>query len=271
MLLSIIIPGKNDSFRSLNALKFNIQQTIQNLKNLKIDDVEIILCDWGSEIKLIDSLITEKHPQFKCLYVSPEITKKYNGEAEYSIVHPLNAGFRKSSGKYVIFWDSDCFVPEYSFLKLYEFVKNMDANNDKKFYWGSRYHIPKSIHENANSTKDITEYILSNNNLSHDKIDNDNFRGCSISIIMNRELWESSTGWWEKLIYWGWQDIEFHYRLLQKYEYGGDLDHTEIKFYHFAHDTMHANKKINPYINSELFEANDKSWGLIEEKLELLT
>lgn len=276
MLLSIIIPGKNDNFRSSNSkvIKFNIENSINNIKKMNIDDVEIVLCDWGSEEKIIDSIVSERHNNFKCVYVPPNITEKYNDGSSYSIVHPLNTSFRNSIGEYVIFWDSDCFLTDIDFKNLYAFVKNMKEKNDMSFYWGSRKNVPYENYSFMQSSDELEKYLKTNPKLHEDSmINNGSFGGCGISMLMNRMLWESSTGWWEKLQHWGWQDIEFHNRLLRKYNFGGNLTDFGINFYHLMFDKKglkHPNFKMNPQINSLDFEANDSSWGLNGEQLEIL-
>jgi hypothetical protein len=296
MLLSILVPGKNDNFRKSNSkvLKFNLEQTIHNIKDLGVDDVELVLCDWGSpkEKRIVDDIVKTKHINFKCVYVSPEIAQKYNGEWNYSIVHPINTAFRHSTGKYVIFWDSDCFHTLEDFKKLYEFVQNMDKTNDLKFYWGSRHHLPYSNYSNFDRPKELENYLI--NNLSNLKFNIEGtemyntgnipgmemggFYGNGISMLMNRMLWESSTGWFEELPYWGFQDVEFHNRLLQRYKHGGDLAKFGINFYHLLpndnhmdfNNDKHPNMKMNKHHGSEKFEANPPSWGLSNEMLEVI-
>lgn len=288
MLLSILVPGKNDNFRRSNSkvLKFNLQQIIQNIKDTGVDDVELVLCDWGSEKKIVDEIITEKHPNFKCVYVPPEIAQKYNGDWSYSIVHPINTAFRKSSGKYVIFWDSDCFQTLESFKNLYTFVKSMDESDDLKFYWGSRNNVPYSKYFSFEEPNELVNYLNTKPQLETDLMYNDGrhpgveinaFIGFGISMLMNRNLWENSTGWFEELTYWGVQDIEFHNRLLLKYQYGGDLSQFGINFYHLLpsettafDEYKHPNMKMNPHRWSENFEANPFNWGLADEVLEII-
>ena len=270
MLLSILIPGKNDEhFNAFERLSHNLKKTISNLEITNFKDVEVVLCDWGSEVKITDKLNIETNSNFKCVYVDPSITQKYNREAKYSIVHPINTAFKNSTGKYVIFWDSDCFVTLKDFISLYNFVKKMDQENDMSFYWGSRYHIPYEVHNNASDITEIENY-LDTTDLSlipHDKIDCNNFMGMSISILMNRELWETSTGWWEELVYWGWQDIEFHSRLRQRYNFNGDLEDHGINFFHLNHHGVTVIRHTNHHMNSSVFEANGEVWGLSNEQL----
>lgn len=277
MLLSILIPGKNDDYRvnTKKVLQFNIQQTLFNIEKLGCNDVEVVLCDWGSQEKILDILPIHKPNYFKCVYVSPEIAQKYNNGYSYSIVHPINVSFRYSSGKYVVFWDSDCFVPYETFELLYKFVKKMDENNDLTFYWGSRFDVPFDSYFPFNNIEEFNLFLnTTEQTFYNDRIrTNESFGGCSISLLMNRILWEESTGWWEKLTQWGWQDIEFHRRLLAKYECGGDLQDHGMNFYHMLSPRgFHTLSTLgeSPKIFSPVFEANDSSWGLKNEILEVI-
>lgn len=272
MLLSIIIPGKNDNFRknTSQVLKFNLQQTIDNIKLIGANDVELVLCDWGSEVKILDDIELKKHDNFKCVYVPPKVAKKYNNGASYSVVHPLNTAFRRTSGEFVIFWDSDCFVTFKSFKILYGFVKKMKESNDMSFYWSSRIDIDFNEYNSFSNLDELNTYLK---NREPVKVDFNPAHGCASAILMNRTLWESSTGWWESLPHWGWQDIEYHNRLLQRYKYGGNLNEFGIDIYHLTCNEFGNDKCYfppNPQINSLVFECNSKDWGLNNEDLEII-
>jgi len=275
MLLSILIPGKNDNyFDAINKLSLNLNKIISNIKTLGVNDVEVVLCDWGSQVKITDYLNLQTDNNFKCAYVSPEITKKYNRDGDYVIPTSINTAFRHSRGKYVIFWDSDCYVKYEDFVNLYNFVKQADSNNDMSFYWGSRFHIPYELHANKASYIDLDSTLNETSILTflHDKINCNDFGGCAISILMNRQLWEESTGWWEELYNWGWQDIEFHKRLCQRYTFGGDLEDHQINFFHLNHLPANVHellktRKSNEPINASSFNANDERWGLYNEDI----
>jgi len=277
MLLSILVPGKNDNyFNSAQKLFLNITKTINNILKLGVQDVELILCDWGSDIKITEQHNLKTSNNFRCVYVPSETATKYNRDVSYSIVHPINTAFKNSRGKYVIFWDSDCYVRYNNFAKLYEFVKQMEIKNDNSFYWGSRYHIPYEFYENIFSFKDLDDKLrnIDITTFAHDKINTGNFCGCSISLLMDRKIWEDSTGFWEDLIYWGWQDIEFHNRLCQRYPFSGDLEDSGINFFHFNHknearDNIIATRKNNGHSVAANFNINGDVWGLSNETLEV--
>ena len=272
MLLSIIIPGKNDDYiYAIDRLGLNLNKTLSNINNHHKGDIEVVLCDWGSEIKITEKFNLTTSKNFTCVYVPSDIAFKYNRGANYSIVHPINTAFRRSKGKYAIWWDSDCYVKTEDFIKLYEFVKVMDETDDKKFYQGPRRHIPPEVFLGVKDYSIIDSFLEANSSdsLVKDFVDDNNFLGCCISMLMNRELWEKSTGWWEELTYWGWQDIEFHRRLMTKYNYGGSLDKKGINFHHFNHHPFTPPQKFSnpPHVAAYRFEANDENWGLVNENL----
>ena len=291
MLLSILIGGKNDNYAAdstgkggvCKRLQLTLNKTLDNIKRLGVDDVEVVVCDWGSNNKISEELVSERHPLMKFVYVSPDITKKYNNGSGYSIVHPYNVSFRHSTGKYVVFWDSDCFMPFEHFKSVYEFAKKLDAANDKKFYWGSRFHIPRSAYVDADTFSDVDAFLAdcvidtsqsnrtpSDKILRHDKINLQNFGGCAMALLMHRDLGEDSTCWWEELQFWGWQDIELHHRLNRKYIFGGDMEEMGMLFFHLDHHEAPPHPFMNQHKVSTRFRANGENWGLANEKLEVI-
>ena len=280
MKISIIMQGKNDSYLEnfLQRLTFSISKHISNIKTLGLEnEVQIVLTDWCSEIKLIDVLDVDFN-FIKYIYVKPEITAKYNGDAKYSYVHPLNVSARNSDGEFIIWGDSDGFLPLESFKNLYNLIIEMKKNNQyDTFYWGSRYHIQRSDYKDFKTINEIDDYLVLNNIFSHDKFNCYDFHGGAAISLLTKDMYIETTGMWEKLIYWGWQDIEFHRRLLKKYKFGGDLEDLNIKTYHLEHwvNTNYNNRldstiRINEPIESSDFGANGEDWGLSNEKLEII-
>lgn len=277
MILSILIIGKNDSYgQDKNGyggvnkrLEITLNNLIDNLNKLNKDDIEVVLCDWGSEHKIIDNLIFNKCKNFKSVYVPNEICLKYN--PYFSISHSYNVAYKNSIGSYVIFWDSDCFIDYDSFKNLYEFVKDLDIKNIKNnFWWSSRGHIPRNGYIYSQNFKDVDLYIKENPNLIEWQIiDTANFYGNAIAILLPRKIAEESSCWYEKLPNWGWQDIELHNRLIKKYQCGGDLFNNGIKMYHLYHHDVNDTKAHNPRLNSLNFHANENNWGLMNEFLEV--
>lgn len=281
MLLSILIQGKNDKYGADNdgkggvdqRLKLTLNQLIHNIKILNRDDIEVVLCDWASEQKIADYLLEEKPSFFKCVYVESDIGKKYSKKANYSISHAYNVACRHSSGEYVIYWDSDCWIRYEDLERLYHFVKEMSNKKiHNQYYWGSRYHVPRNVWNDVGSYKDILPYFnnIDLSSIPHDKIYVNNFDGRAMALLIHRDMAISTTGWWEELPYWGVQDIEFNYRLSHKYIFAGDLEDFGILFFHLNHHDHYDVKFMNSHIRSLNFAANGSDWGLNTEKLEII-
>jgi len=93
----------------IQRFDFVLLKHLDNIKKLQVSDVQIVICDWGSETPLIEKLsyIKDNLNIIKYIYVSPDIAEKYNPpDQNYSYVHPLNVAFRNSDGEYIIWGDS---------------------------------------------------------------------------------------------------------------------------------------------------------------------
>jgi predicted glycosyltransferase involved in capsule biosynthesis len=270
---------KNDNYLENFIQRFTlcISKHIDNIKKLGLEkEVQIVLTDWGSEVKIID-IIDIDFKLIKYIYVNPEIAQKYNKNVKYSYVHPLNVSARNSNGDYIIWGDSDGFLPTESFEKLYNLIKNNFNNFNNSFYWGSRYHIDRKNYINCDNIYDIDKIISQPISFKHDKINRENFIGGGGIFVLTKDMYCSSGGMWEDLIYWGWQDIEFHRRLIKKYNFGNDLEDFGIKIYHLEHYecriidfSKSSIKQTNNQICSNNFNANGDNWGLSNENLEII-
>jgi len=278
MLLSIITSGKNDQYAGnfVQRLQHNLNKLNDNVSKFNTNDVEIILVDWGSEEKLSNVLDTDNFPHTEFLHIPPSIAQKYSPDSGFSIVHALNAGFRRSQGRYIFFLDGDSYVPYESLLLIYNIALSLDEEKSKTFFWASRYHLPYEIHSNTTNIEDIDESIKiweQNNKQDwrHNKVRLHDFGGEAMGLLLSRDICEESTLYYEVLNKWGWLDIEFHHRILTRYSCVGDLEDYDVSFFHLDHHSIQnkGQNGINPNYNSPKFEANDESWGLINEDLTL--
>jgi glycosyltransferase involved in cell wall biosynthesis len=128
--------------------------------------------------------------------VPQSIGKKYSKQSDYSISHAYNVAFKNSTGKYTIFWDSDCFITYANFSNLVNFVERLsESGNEDIFFWGSRYHLPRKCYNNSISFHDVDNFITYND-LSlfrHDKINTNGFDGRAMSLLISRKIGEDST------------------------------------------------------------------------------
>ncbi len=276
--MTFIIPGKNDNYcgNFIKRINTNINKLCDNIVKLRQENnYSILICDWGSpdSCKLSDS-IEINHPHLvEFLHIPSSITDKISN---FSGVHCWNAAFRRTLTPFVMFLEGDTYIPYESFKKIDELL----SNGIIKCAWGSRIHIPYEVHIHCKSFIDLDLRIQEYNSNTetswlHQKIDNKIFMGGATSLLIERNIYESSTGVWEKLTGWGWSDIEFHNRISTKFNFDHDLEYFGIIEYAQNHeiignDHLSDRKKngINPQVNSPVFEANDTDWGLFNEKLQ---
>ena len=93
-------------------------------------------------------------------------------------------------------------------------------------------------------------------------------------VMMPRNLWEESSGFDEKLIHWGWMEIDLGVRVSRQYpsfnltKLGMILCHLE----HFAPETERISpRKSNPQNKDNVFRPNNDDWGLNKYELEVFS
>lgn len=272
MKLSIITCGKNDGYAGnfLKRLQLNLDKLNDNIKKLNVSDIEIIVVDWGSEIRLSDVLNTNNFEFIKFLHIPIDIGNVYSPDSSFSIVHSFNAGFLRSKGDYIFFIDGDSYVPYESFKKIYDLINN---TGHYTFYWASRYHLPHEIHSSVSDILELDNVIENfefyKNNWPHEKVDLGHFQGAAMGLLLDRNICDETSLYYEKLNRWGWLDIEIHNRISRNYRCLGDLEDLGFPFFHLDHHQIQktGNNGINPTISSVSFRANDNNWGLKYENL----
>jgi glycosyltransferase involved in cell wall biosynthesis len=277
MLLSIIAAGKNDGYAGnfLQRVQFNIEKLEKSLQILKVNDVEIILVDWGSETRLSNVLNTKNFKHTKFLYVTPDIAKSYSPDNGFSSVHALNSGARRSLGEYVFFIDGDSYLPHESVEKIYNLCKKLSEEKQEAYYWASRYHLPYEIHSNCNSTEEIDVHVHNwiengRETWEHQKLDMNLVIG-PMGLMLSRNYINQSTCYYEKLNKWGYIEIEFFKRVKNHFNCNGDLENLDMSFFHLDHHTVGKQgkeQKFNKQEDSGRLNANSDNWGLNDENLE---
>jgi len=284
-LLSILVQGRNDnymgnfSWRIATALNNHARNIIAlGLEN----EIEILICDWGSEIPFWKDLelSSETKGLVKYLIVPPSISIPYDQDSGFAAPHPTNALARRSHGQYLIFSDSDIFIPLNSFQRLIENLRkgsigSYDLSNS--FFWGSKYHIPQDFVMTNPSIEALNNHI-ENFWMTYvrEGVNVSNFLGCGVALLMRREFWLASRGWDERLIYWGWNDIDWTKRLGSRYSWN-DLESFGMKMFHFEHYadrfgdyTKENPRKANIQLEPTTFAPNPDDWGLGAHTLALV-
>lgn len=281
MILSIITSGKVDTYAGnfVQRITLNLTKLNDNCKKLGLskDDVEIICVDWGSEDTNRLSDVLPELEFVKFLYVPIDVGKKYSDN--FSIVHSLNAGYRRSSGRYIFFIDGDSYITCDSLKNIYEYFKDKQEN---AFYWGSRCFLPHDLYTNSDTFKEldlvVEEWLTHKSGWRFYDLRlylPYNFSGGAMGMLLSRNICEESSLYYEVLNKWGWLDIEIHRRISQVYPCMGDLSFLDTNFFHLDHHSIsNSHGQLYGANGPEMspnFKANKDNWGLIDENLELYT
>lgn len=284
-LVTFVCQGRNDDYMGNFRwrLETALNSRIKYLSTLNaLDDVEVIVADWGSDRPLYHDLeLTQEAKQnIQFLVVPPDIATKHNKGSPFSTSHPLNAIVRRAKGKYIFFCDSDVIIPLDSLAKLIQSMRQgyiQEYNLDDSFFWASKYHVPNDLVKQSLPLELIEQHIETNwQSYQTEKVDTTNFVGCGVGLLMKREMWLASSGLHEELVHWGWNDIEWQKRLASRYRWQ-DLENFGMKMFHLEHYADRTNNFIqqcgkieNPRIVSESFSPNPPDWGLYNEQLTLV-
>ena len=288
-LLSILLHGRNDAY--MGNFQWRISTTInkhaQNIFELNAQKrVEIVFCDWGSEEHLINVISLSDHAKalLRVVIVPPEVARYYNQDSQYSGPHASNTSIRRSLGEYLLYSDADNYITLDSMRIILAILQQGAINGyslDCNFFWGSRYHVPKVFHSSNPSIEELDHYIdQSWPTFLYSKVSKDKFLGGAGALLMTQKMWHECHGWDERLIYWGWSDIDIHYRLASKYGFG-DLEDSRVYFFHLDHyspdpktrgyEPEITNRKMNPMRVPTRFVSNDENWGLRDELLPVIS
>jgi hypothetical protein len=286
-ILTVLVQGRNDSYMGnfLWRLSTCINKHAENVFRLQArDTVELVLTDWGSgNDSRLDQALTlseEAKQLLKTIHVVPETAAKYNRDSPYSWVHAVNTGARRCRGKFILFCDSDGYFPLESLQRLLEGISRNRLGEyalGETFFVGSRFHIPARFHASGPSLAEIDNFIQGNHaSFEHDKIKLQFFSGNAAAYFWSKQIWEECRGFDERLIHWGWYDIDLFIRLASKYR-AADLEDLGILTYHLEHYSdkkqritqTEMPRKWNNTAPPKVYASNPADWGLIREPLQI--
>lgn len=272
MRLSILLQGRNDNYcgNFLERLQLSINQHIRNIvKSNLLNDVEIVISDWGSEIPLSTVLNIDNDYKELCrfIYTPPAISKKYEKDSPYSMPHAVNVGLRRCKGEYIIFSDSDGFIPYETFKFLYE----LTHKKYNKVLFCDRRDIPLQTYKDKSAEE--LEKLVSQIDLKPEPMfnkDNITFRGTAIGYFAPKNIFFELRGFDEHMIYWGNFDLDFYERVKKHFEVDYLFNYS-LKIYHLEHysnlkERVNNNqRRFNSFIKDQLLTRNNQYWGLANE------
>lgn len=295
LLLSLILCSRNDRFQgnSLWRLETTLNFAARQLAEIgHLEDVEILVTDWGSTELLRDAvqLGEEAHKIVRFLTIPTELAKEKQRDSRFAEVVAINAAARRSRGQYVGRIDQDTLVGG-RFLQW--FFTALDDPQSQPFPLEStimisnRRRIPYHFAVQCPQFPLVEKYVR-----WFDKVlprmtlplPNSEYWQCYIGIVLlHRQLWDECGGYDESFIYYGFMEFDLFLRLHMRYE-GADLGLAiDDDFYHldhvpgwlFWHKPRLGVAKGNPVRTAENpppeFCPSGSGWGLVNHHLALDT
>jgi predicted O-methyltransferase YrrM len=281
-LLSLLLTGRDDEY--MPDFRYRITTTInyiaRNLHRLgRLDDVDILVTDWGSRVPLAKTLPLSPKAGRICsfLYVPPEVIRAaQNGEEIFHTSLATNVGLRRGRGEYLLLSAADTLIPEHtleSILALLEGRAPAGVVVDRTYFLLSRYHVPWQFIQRQPTLAEWDRYlVLHAGEYGRDKSAVFGVSGGTGALLMHRSLWHEVRGLDEKLGGWGTNDVDLGLRVTQRYPWI-ELSCIGISVFHMEHPpSKHPTapqSRQNPPIHNAKVQINDENWGLGTYDLEI--
>jgi len=281
--ISFILCSRNDNYMGnpVGRLEIALNFLAKNIRLLgREESVEVIVTDWGSKVPLKDFMKLDaaaaKITRF--LEVPITVVKEVQKDSPFAEVLALNAAARKASGQYIGRIDQDTLVGKH-FLKIFfewtdgERNPNMDLKTS--YLFSKRRQIPFTFASRVSSLDAVEKFLrFCGRRLLVEKWGPFFFNSPVGIMILSKDLWMKCGGYDERLLYWGWMEVDLAHRLKEEHRVVdiGPLVHHD--FYHLEHYDprlpRQTPRKMNPMISENLeFYPNNHNWGLLKYPLSL--
>lgn len=276
-LLSICMMGRDDDYT--HDFKYRVTTTLnyiaRNLNQLgRLDDVEILLTDWGSKVPMADSLMFSPEAAQICrvIYVPPDVIGALqNGRQDFHTSMAINVGIRRAKGEFVLQGASDTLIPRHALGMILQVLENkidLSIRPKETMFVCPRYHIPWQFVERQPRLETWDQYLLlSCSELNYD--DESLLPVCAgtAGFLMYRDVWQKARGFDERYGGWGGMDADLGLRISQIYPWVG-LSSLGVNFYHMGHRAVgrrvDALAKKNTMDYNSNIEVNNEGWGLAD-------
>ncbi len=147
LLYSLVTAGRNDNYNPdfLYRLQTMLNFNARALKKIgRLDDVEFVVVDWGSEVPLREALALEAlaAAATSFLEISPEIAAQLSGGiSSIHIPKAVNAGVRRAHGRFIGIQGADLLTTSASWRALFSALE--DRHDDLPALSRSILQIPR--------------------------------------------------------------------------------------------------------------------------------
>lgn len=279
-LLSLVIAGRDDDYT--HDFRYRITTTLNYLARglsqlQRLDDVEIVITDWGSNIPLVHSLALSKEAAeiSRFIYVPSEVVRAAQcGNGNFHTSMSLNVGIRRSEGQFIFVGAADILITSQSLEALFlvlEGKRYPDICPAQTLFLCPRYDIPWQFVERQPGLEEWNRYLLlsgSELNYAYESL----LAVCSGAgaLLMHAELWDRARGIDESYAAYGYNDVDLGLRVTQLYPWIG-LSSLGVNCYHMGHRPIgrrvEAVANVNALYYNKSIEAGNEDWGLVTQNL----
>jgi len=274
--ISLVIAARNDNYMGNSnwRLETTVNYIAAQVQSIDwLDKVEIIIVDWGSASPLRDVLQMSKAAAQIIRYIEVPINihEKVCQGSDFPSSIALNVGIRRAKGEFIaltsgdVLWKSDVFKNLFSsdkssFLQKSIFEHSLIVVPRKNIPWDF-------VNKNPEITG-MAKYIDTEGTSLEVEPLLPFYMGCAGALIMHRDLWFECHGNDERLVFWGFNDIDINLRIRLKYACIDYYQTQKMNVYHLEHypsrkDTQSVPKKLNPHVFNPL-TVNNENWGLAQ-------
>jgi hypothetical protein len=281
-VLSLVLGSRNDAYmgNSRWRLQTALNYVAKQADELgRIEDVEVLVTDWGSEIPLLEVLRLSPAAAriVSFLVIPPGLARELQKDSPFPEVLALNAGARRASGEYIGRIDQDTLVGGRfleTFFELYEGQRHLEVPLASALLFSGHRDIPYRLAVRCPSPWIIDRFIERRGSaLPVTGADTPSpFHLKAVGIwLMHRSLWEVCGGYDERMIHMNGMEANMMHRLMKKYpmvDLGSIVGHD---FYHLEHYHPWAlrkpstHRKVNahlPFWEPDRMNPNGEGWGL---------
>lgn len=277
--LSLVLAHRNDNY--MGNSNWRLEVTLNFIANQlyaiqEQHQTEIIVVDWASSQPLHEAIVLNDAAKHIVRFIEVPISvhEKVNQGSSFPVAIALNAGIRRAAGDFIaltsgdVLWTSNTLK---SFiLPVTTGIKYNDAL-DQTLIFIPRKNIPWKFVNQSPGMEEMTNYITDEG----DSLDVEPllpfYLGCAGALVMHRNLWSECRGNDERLVFWGYNDIDLCLRVRLKYSCIDYFESTRHSVYHLEHYPSRQDKDIQPRkSNPHLFNpfvVNGPAWGLAQYTL----
>ena len=283
-LVSFVTCASNDGYGGnfISRLETALNYLSGNLDKLgRLEEAEIMIADWGSEIPLhsVLSLSSAARLITRFVPVPPLLATKLDGDSQFVVSMAVNAAVRRTRGDYVIDMNGDVLLTRKMLDKVFQII---DGSHDcgvpvnRSMLMSRRKSIPYAYVNRCPNLKEIDWFISCVGSLLPSDLPlavrNLPFYYYPAGfLLMSRWLWEDCRGHDEELRHVGFQDTDIIRRVNSKFPCVY-MDVVGLTVFHLDHRRGSVGFKPDRPINIDKIEnvycPNDETWGLGSYDLE---